>query len=268
MAAKSRGQQPSTAPGAPAAQGAASGPGGVRDDLDAQARDALEVLEAQLEAKRTLVRIDELRAENAKRWKDYYEKLASERRVMEDRMLAARDDVLMIDAHVMAERADLKAAEIRFKYDRRHTSPRNPAPSTAEQVQEQADVMESLLEAKRALLKVGESRVEQAKRSEAHYDKLFRDGLATYDLVLAAKDDVLMMDSLVAWGRADLKVAEIRAKNARRLASHPGPAANLADRRVAELEERLAVTEMKSDILQHEVGRLRRQLPHETRGYR
>jgi hypothetical protein len=269
VVANSWGQPPSQARGAPAAKGAALVPGGVRDDLDpALARDGLEVLEAQFAAKRTLVGIDQSRAENAKRWRAYYEKLAREGRVIEDRMLAARDDVLMMDAHVVAEQADLKVAEIRLKFARGRATHGEQAPGLADQAREELDELEALLEAKRALLRVGESRAEQARRAEAHYEKLLRGGIGTEDLVLAARDDVLTMDSLIAWGRADLKVAEIRVKNARRLASHGGPAADGAGRRLAELEERLAASEMKADVLQHEVGRLRRELPRETHGAR
>jgi hypothetical protein len=266
VVANTWGQPPSPAPGAPAAKGATPGPGGVHDAV--QARDGLEVLEAQLEAKRTLLRIDEARVEQAKRWRAYYEKLVQERKVIEDRMLAARDDVLMMDAHVVAERAELKVAEIRLKYARRHAAPGDQAAGGAEQAREESDELEALLEAKRALLRVGEARAEQARRAEAHYEKLFRGGMATEDLVLAARDDVLLMDSVLAWGRAELKVAETRVKNARRLAEHGGPAADGAGRRLAELEERLAVSEMKADVLQHEVGRLRRELPRETHGAR
>jgi hypothetical protein len=168
----------------------------------------------------------------------------------------------------MAEQADLKVAEIRAKYARRHAAHGAQAAGGADQAREELDVLEAQLEAKRALLRVGESRAEQARRVEAHYERLFRGGMATEDLVLAARDDVLLMDSALAWGRADLKVAEARVKGARRLAAHGGPAADAAGRRLAELEERLAVSEMKSDVLQHEVGRLRRELPRETHGAR
>jgi hypothetical protein len=269
VVATSWGQPPSPARGAPAAKVYLPRPGSAGGHVDAdQARDGLEVREAQLEAKRTLVRIDESRAEQAKKWRAYYEKLVREGRVIEDRLLAARDDVLMMDAHVMAEQADLKVAEIRAKYARQHASPGDQAVRGADQAREELDVLEALLEAKRALLRVGEARAEQARRKEAHYDKLFRSGLATEDLVLAARDDVLQMESVLAWGRSDLKVAEIRVNNARRLASQSGPVADAAGRRLAMLEEHLAVAEMKADILQHEVGRLRREVPHETRGFR
>jgi hypothetical protein len=251
------------------AKGTTPRAGGIRDDLDAaQVGDGLEVLEAQLEAKRSLVRIDESRADQAKRWRAYYEQLVRDGRVIEDRLLAARDDVLMMDAHVMAEQAELRVAEIRVKYARRHATQGDQAAGGADQAREELDVLEALLEAKRSLLRVGESRLEQARRTEAHYERLIRGRMATDDLALAAKDDVLQMESIVAWGRADLKVAEMRVKNARNLASHSRPAGDGAARRLAELEERLAVSEMKADILQHEVGRLRREVPRETRGAR
>ena len=92
--------------------------------------------------------------------------------------------------------------------------------------------------------------------------------MLTEDRVLAARDDALLMDSILAWCRADLKAFELRVKNARQLASHGGSATDDMVRRLAELQERLAVAEMKADLLQHEVGRLRRELPHETHGAR
>jgi hypothetical protein len=271
LAANSWGQPQSPAQGAPATQGATPGAGSARGDVgavQAQGRDRLDVLDAQLEAKRTLVRIDESRAEHAKRWQAYYEKMVREGKVIEDRMLAARDDVLMMDAHVEAEKAELKVAEMRAKYARQHVAQGAPATGGADQAREELDVLETLLEAKRTLLRAAESRAEQAKRRETHYEKLFRGKLATEDLVLAAKDDVLMMDSVLAWGRADLKVAEARVKTARRIASQGGSAADGVGPRIAELEERLAAAEMKADVLQHEVGRLRRELPRETHGAR
>ena len=222
-AATAWGQPPSPAPGAPAAKGATPGPGGVREDHDAtQDHDGVEVLEALLEAKRALLGVDESRAEQAKRWKAYYEKLVRDGKVTEDRLLAARDDVLMMDAHVAAERAELKVAEMRVNNARRHAAHGDQAAGGADQAKEELEVLEALLEAKRARLGVGESRVEQAKRAEAHYERLFRDGMVTEDRLLAARDDVLMMNSVLAWGRADLKVAEIRVKNARRLTTHGG----------------------------------------------
>jgi hypothetical protein len=61
----------------------------------------------------------------------------------------------------------------------------------ADQAREELDVLEALLEAKRTLLRVGEARAEPARRVEAHYERLFRGGMATEDPVVAARDDVL-----------------------------------------------------------------------------
>ena len=74
LVSKSWGQ--AQAPTAPAEKGAAPA---ARSALEAaQARDTLEVLEAQLEAKRLLVRIDDSRADQAKKWRVYYERLVRE----------------------------------------------------------------------------------------------------------------------------------------------------------------------------------------------
>jgi hypothetical protein len=174
----------------------------------------------------------------------------------------------MLDAHVAAERAELNVAEMRLKNARRHAAHGDQAAVGADEAREELEVLDALLEAKRDLVHVGESRAAEVKRAEAYYEKLFRDGMATEDLLLAARDDVLLMDAVLAWGRADLKVAEIRVQDARRLASHGGSTADGADRRLTVLEERLAEAEMRADVLQHEVGRLRRELPRETHGAR
>jgi hypothetical protein len=221
-----------------------------------------------LEAKRTLLRIDESRAEQAKRWDAYYEKMLRAGKLTEDRALAARDDLLMMREHVEAERAELKVAELRLRNARRRAEQGDRPPVSGDQAREDEEVLEALLAAKRSLLRVGESRAEQAKRVAAHFEGLFRRELATEDLVLAAKDDVLMMDAAVAWGRADLKVSELRVKEALRLASQGSTAVDVTSRRLAELEERLLASEMKADFLLHEVGRLRREVPRESHGAR
>jgi hypothetical protein len=269
LAATAWAQPPAPSAGAPAAERAAPGPRSAHEGHDAdQDRVGLEVAEALLEAKRTLLRIDESRAEQAKRWKAYYDKLVRDGKVTEDRALAASDDLLMMQEHVAAERAEVKVAEMRLRNARRRAERGGQSPGGGDQAREESEVLEALLDAKRALLRAGESRAEQARRAAAHYDGLFRRGMASEDQVLAATDDVLLMDAALAWGRAELRVAELRVKDARRLASQGGTAADGVGRRLAELEERLVGAEMKADLLRHEVGRLRRELPHETHGAR
>jgi hypothetical protein len=272
-AATARSQPPPPAADKPAAGQTAPAPRSTRVDQEVeqqanQARERLEVMDAWLEAKRALLRIDESRAEQAKRWKAHYENLVRDGKVTEDRALAARDDLLMMEGHVEAERAELRVAEMRVRNARRHAAWRDQVAVSDGQDREDAAALEALLEAKRALLRGGESRAEQARRAEAHFEGLFRRGMATEDQVLAARDEVLMMDAALAWRRAELQVAELRVTNARRLASHGGTAADGVGRRLAELEERLIGAEMRADVLQHEVGRLRRELPRETHGAR
>jgi hypothetical protein len=265
------GQPPPAATGRPAAGAATPTPGSTRAEQEAgrqadQARVGLDVMAAWLEAKRALLRIDESRAEQAKLWKTYYEKMARDGKVTEDRAVAARDDVLMLEEHVGAERAELKAAELRLKNAARRASPGDES-AGADQARGDGEVLEAMAEAKRSLLRAGESRLEQARRAQARYDGLFRRGMATEDQVLAAQDDVLMMEAALAWGRAELKVSELRARD-ERLAARGGAEADGTGRRLSELEDRLIGAEMRADMLQHEVGRLRRELPRETHGAR
>jgi hypothetical protein len=43
--------------------------------------------------------------------------------MIEDRIRASKDDVVMMEAHLVAERADLNVAEINAKCARRKTAP-------------------------------------------------------------------------------------------------------------------------------------------------
>jgi hypothetical protein len=135
----------------------------------------------------------------------------------------------------------------------------------ANQAQEEIELMVLQLDAKKALLRIGEARLEDAKRWKAHFESLFRDGKVTEDRLLAAKDDVLMMEAHVAGEKADVKGAEMRLAHARRRLAYGEFPTSPLERRVAELEQRLAGTETKIDLLQHEVGRLRREQPPQER---
>ena len=155
------------------------------------------------------------------------------------------------------------------------TSQGSKSPTADRDIHQQANperdelaVLEVRLEAQRALLGIAEARREQAKRWEAHYEQLFRDRKVTEDRLLAAKDDVLMIEAHVAGERAELNVAEIRLGQARRRVANGEPATGVGERRLAEVEQRLAGAERKIDQLQHEIGRLRRDVPRETSGAR
>lgn len=134
------------------------------------------------------------------------------------------------------------------------------------QTRDEMDVMKARIEAMKALIRIGESRLEEAQHARTRYEQLLQAGKVTEDRYLAARDDVLMLEAHLASEKAELKVAEMRLKHAqRRLEYGEYPMSNL-ERRLLEIEQRLASTEMKLDLVQHEVGRLRREHPREGTG--
>jgi hypothetical protein len=133
------------------------------------------------------------------------------------------------------------------------------------QAKDELELLELQLEAKKAALRIGEARLEESKRWKAHYEGLLRSGKVTEDRFLAAKDDVLMMEAHVAGERAELKASERRVKQAKRRIAYGEFTTSPQERRVAEIEQRMAGAELRIDLLEHELGRLRRESPKETR---
>lgn len=111
-----------TRPAAPANTPAASATNARQNadlkELRDEANEAIELLDMQLQTKRDLLQIGEKRLEDARHWKAHYASLLREGKVTEERYLAARDDVLMLEAHLASEKAELKADELRLKFAR------------------------------------------------------------------------------------------------------------------------------------------------------
>lgn len=114
-------------------KGSAAVAGGMeanRGERIEQAKEVVELLEMQLEAKQASLRIGEARLAEATHWKTHYANLLRDGKVTEERYLAAKDDVLAMEAHLASEKCDVKAAEIRLNYARRRLksgeSPRLP----------------------------------------------------------------------------------------------------------------------------------------------
>ena len=131
--------------------------------------------------------------------------------------------------------------------------------------QENLEVLQAQLHVKKAQLQIGESRLAEAKRWKAHYEDLLKSGKVTEERFLSARDDVLMMEAHVAGERAEMKLAEMRVKHAQRRIAYNEPPMTDLGQRLADLEERLTASELKVDLLQHEVGRLRREQPKESK---
>ncbi|MBY0396895.1 MAG: hypothetical protein K2X91_10570, partial [Thermoleophilia bacterium] len=130
---------------------------------------------------------------------------------------------------------------------------------------DEMEVLKAQLEARRALLQIGEARLVKAKAWHDRYQALFRAGMVTDERLKAAKDDVLMMEAHVAGERAEVKLTELRLRQAQRRLDYGELPEDTADIRIAEMEHRLASMELQIDRLQHEVGRLRREVPFEDR---
>lgn len=141
-----------------------------------------------------------------------------------------------------------------------HTSARADAELDQQinQAKEEIELLEMQLDAKHALLKIGGARLEEAKRWKDRYAGLLREGKVTEERYLAAKDDVLMLEAHLASEKADVRGAELRLKYAKRRLTYGEFGRSPVERRLAEAEQRLADAETKIDLLQHEVGRIRR----------
>jgi chromosome segregation ATPase len=133
------------------------------------------------------------------------------------------------------------------------------------QAKEELELLELRLDAKRAQLRISEARLEEAKRWNANYERLFRDGKVTDERRIMAKDDVLALQSQVASEKADAKEAEMRLKQARRRMDYGELPIITMEQRVVDLERRLTGLERKMDIIWQVTDHMRRNQPPETR---
>jgi len=97
---------------------------GRRPDMDLdqkanQAREEIEMLELQLETKRAQFRLAEARLAESRRWKALFEKLWKDGFTSEERYVAARDDALLHESRVEAEKSGVQEAELRVKQAKR-----------------------------------------------------------------------------------------------------------------------------------------------------
>jgi multidrug resistance efflux pump len=128
------------------------------------------------------------------------------------------------------------------------------------QAREEIEILELQLETRKAQLHLAEARLAEARRWKGLFEKLFRDGFASEERYLAARDDVLMHESRVAAEKAGVQEAELRVKQAKRRLDYGEFPLIPQESRLAELEARLSGLEKSIDLLQQEVGNLRRMI--------
>jgi len=128
------------------------------------------------------------------------------------------------------------------------------------QAREEIEILQLQLETKRAQCRLAEARLAESKRWKGLFEKLWKDGMASEERYVAARDDVLMHESRVTAEKAGVEEAELRVKQAqRRLAYGEFPLVP-QDGRMAEMEQRLGSLEKTLDMLQQEVGSLKRMI--------
>jgi chromosome segregation ATPase len=133
------------------------------------------------------------------------------------------------------------------------------------QARENLEFLEFQLDTKRAQVKLAEARLDVARRWKTRYEKLFTGGHVTEERLLAAGDEVLMLEAHLAAEKAELKEAEMRAKYARRRLDYGEFPLNPVNERFDDIERRLSSLERKLDLIQHSLGHLNREVPPETR---
>lgn len=126
------------------------------------------------------------------------------------------------------------------------------------QAREEIELLELHLSTRKAQLKLAEARMAESRRWRDIFQKLHHDGFASEERYLAARDDVLMHESRVAWEKAAVQEAEMRVKQAKRRLEYGEFPITSHDSRIADLEQRLGSLERSVDLLQQEVGNLRR----------
>jgi hypothetical protein len=126
------------------------------------------------------------------------------------------------------------------------------------QAREEIELLELQLDTKRAQLRLAEARLAESRRWQARFEKLRKTGFATEERYLAARDDVLLHETHVATEKAGVQEAELRVKQAKRRLAYGEFPLIPPESRLTEVEHRLAGLEKGLDLLQQEVGNLKR----------
>jgi hypothetical protein len=128
------------------------------------------------------------------------------------------------------------------------------------QAQEEIELAELQLATRRAQLRLAEARLAESKQWQARFEKLLKSGYATEERVIAARDDVLLHETHVATEKAGVQEAELRVKQLKRRLAYGEFPTTPQESRLNEIEQRLASLEKGIDVLQQELGNLKRMI--------
>jgi hypothetical protein len=131
----------------------------------------------------------------------------------------------------------------------------------ASPLRDEIELLALEVETERAQLRLAESRLEQAKSWESRIRELVDEGRIPVEQLIAAQDSTLMKQSDAVAQRAALKVAELRLAQAQRGISSDRPVVSPSERRLVDLERRLAAMERAVRGLRHETEHVELDLP-------
>jgi hypothetical protein len=117
------------------------------------------------------------------------------------------------------------------------------------------------VEMERDQLRLTESRLDQARRWEARARELAHSGRVPVEQFIATQDGALMRQSDVVAQKAALKAAELRLAQAKRGISSDWSVSSTSERRLAEVERRLAAMERAVWNLRQETEHVELDLP-------
>ncbi len=126
------------------------------------------------------------------------------------------------------------------------------------QAREEIELLELQLATRKAQLQLAEARLAEARRWRDVFKKLFRDGFASEERFIAARDDVLMHEAHVAAEKGAVQEVELRVKQAKRRLDYGEFPSTPQEGRLVSLEQRLDGVERGLDLLQQEVASLKR----------
>ena len=129
---------------------------------------------------------------------------------------------------------------------------------------EELELLRFQVEMERDQLRLAESRLEQASRWEARARELAQSGRVPIELFIVAQDGVLMRQSDVVAQKAALKAAELRLAQARRGIPSDWSVPSPSERRLADIERRLAVLEGAVRRLRQETEHAQLDLPSQA----
>jgi len=206
-------------------------------------QETVEVLEAQVNLKKALVRESRAQMEAAKEEARIINLPGVGNRIEQN---LARNEWKVSESHVEVKQAELMAASLRLQHARSHAKPEGNRPASDQSLNDTIELLEAQVGIRKAMLKEAQTRMATTGEFQAFMDSVV-DG--HFDKV-KVRWDFKKSEAQVAIRQAELRIAELKVKQKR---SNPTPSAAQSLRDTIELlEGEIAVK--KAIISESEMG--------------